>query len=440
MKPRFLILSLALTAVIVSFLFINPITVQTHPRNFPKSTSYWYTVPAQTKFTDAQLEFLVAHYDEVMVKGNIDRKAVEKVKSIARRLNKDFVILPYTNAMFDLAFKPKEESAYAHNSAGRRIKETQYARGWSLMDLSSPAWGEFFVKKSLEKIDQHGFDGIFVDDMGMASGFSHIKRIDSRPGYATAGGWHAYTDEEWYQASYEFLDYVKKRLGEKLVVFNGLYHQAPQYDITLLEISDGGMREGFILTGRYDRFFQEAWWKKLLNQVIKDLNKYNKQFVADCRMQKEGATIEDRMFCFTSYLLINKPGHVRYSPPKCPLGVRGAQAIELFKKMIFELIYYPEMDVDIGEPIEYAGGIEGYYIPEAGLCIRRYSNGLVAVNPSTESRSLSLEQPYFLVIPEGTGKVKADGTWDGALRYEKVSQAKVPPQTGIILLSNAPRK
>lgn len=399
-----------------------------------QNTAYGYTIRAQAKLTDRQLEFLTQHFDFVLVKGEIGKQVVEKVRNFAKSANKKIVIVAYTNAMFDFVFKPTDENAYTHNAQGKRVKETHYAQGWSLLNLRSQEWRQFFVEKSRQKIDRQGFDGIFIDDMGMASGLSKIKRIDSPPGYGSGSGWRAFSDEEWYQAGYDFLDYVKKELGKNVVIFNGLYHQPPQYDITFLEVTDGGMREGFILTGRYDRFLSEKAWKKLLNQAIKDINKYNKKFIAACRMQKEGATVEDRMFCFTSYLLINKPGHVFYSPPKCPFGVRGAKAVEMFKKMIFEVVYFPEMEVDLGAPLEDAGSINEYYDSANKVYKRKYSNGLVVVNPSSQPRKLSLDGAYCLVIPLGGGVVKQDGTYPGKIDYKQVSEVTIPAQSGIILL------
>lgn len=383
-----------------------------------RSNSFWYTIRGGMQLTDAQIKFLVAHFDVIMVKGWLGKKAVDKVKNIAKSLNKDFEIIQYTNGMFDLAYKPSDEKAYAHNSKGNRIKETEYAQGWYLMDLCSGEWREYFVEKAKERINQYGIDGIFVDDMGMVSGLSGVKRIDSMPGHFVGNSWRQYTDDEWYQCGYDFLDHVKKKLGDKIVVFNGLYHRPPQYDTTLLEVTDGGMREGFILTGKYDRFLDEAGWRKLLNQIIKDINKYNKRLSAASRMQIANPTVDDRMFCFTSYLLINKPGNVSYSSPKYPDG----------------LYYFPEMDVDIGLPTEEASSIDGYYDTEKRLYIRKYSKGLVAVNPNAESRKITLERPYYLVIPQGGGKIKENGTYDGRLDYKKVSEVTVPAQTGIILL------
>ena len=80
--------------------------------------------------------------------------------------------------------------------------------------------------------------------------------------------------------------------------------------------------------------------------------------------------------------------------------------------------------------------IEQYFKPDCGLFIRRYSNGVVLVNPDEVEKDYILPFDMYKVVPEGTGYVDSKGKIDGTINYEKVSRVTVGALSGTILLLN----
>ncbi|MBI5149092.1 hypothetical protein HZA33_05420 [Candidatus Pacearchaeota archaeon] len=371
--------------------------------------NYYYIIKGSLSFSKQQTDFLAKNYNELMVKDYINKNTFENLKNSIQEYNPDFKILRYTNGVYSLGCKPETEKAYAHNSEGKRIKETMYNSGWFLMDLCSQEWKEEYATclKNQEQSYPDVFDGFFVDDMASASSISTLTRIDSKL---------LYSDEEWHKCGKDFLDYVKKAFPEKIIQFNGLYHRAPDYSRDYLEVSDGGMMEGFIvLNPKTTQFANEQQWKMLLNAIIED-TKYNKEITMLCLITDTKATTEDRMFCYTSYLLI-KEKNIFYSPPKYPDTIT----------------YWPEMNVDLGNPTNKTDKFEEYY--EQEVYVREYEKGIVIVNPSTEEKTYASGKLYTLVTPKNGGIMSKAGTYSGSLIYKEVSEVAIPKQSGIILLS-----
>ena len=53
--------------------------------------------------------------------------------------------------------------------------------------------------------------------------------------------------------------------------------------------------------------------------------------------------------------------------------------------------------------------IDQLFVKEWGVYVRRYSGGLVLVNPFQEECLVNLEGTYYLVYPRGGGVVPKDG-------------------------------
>ena len=78
-----------------------------------------------------------------------------------------------------------------------------------------------------------------------------------------------------------------------------------------------------------------------------------------------------------------------------------------------QLSWYPEYDLDIGEPLDKGvpAGIDGRR-DASGIYFRRYEDGLVLVNPTNSALAFALSpgDPHLLATPFGGGGILADGT------------------------------
>jgi len=288
--------------------------------------------------------------------------------------------------------------------------------GTYLMDISSKAWRDELVASVNGAVDDYGYFGVMADDCG--PDVSH--RADFLPDNYDASVWRADIKG--------MLSAINDRL-DGLLVFNGIYRDAEHPGRDLLEVTNGGVREGFISQLASGRLLSEEYWKMLLNYIIEDTP--TDYFIAHAKFTKkdgETVTTDERMFAFTSYLLV-KNDRVIYSVEDWGLVTGVDRTL---------VQYYPEMDIDLGEPLQTASRLEDFFNPDSHLYQREFEQGIVLVNPSMELVTHELGQNYLLVIPQGGGVVNDDGSYgtgSAAISYQRVSQVTIPPQSGVIVLT-----
>ncbi len=94
------------------------------------------------------------------------------------------------------------------------------------------------------------------------------------------------------------------------------------------------------------------------------------------------------------------------------------------------VFYFPEYNIYIEEPL-------GNYEEKDGVYLRRFENGLVLVNPSSEEKSFILKSKYYKIIPIENGIVNKNGFWNGSLEYKEVKEKiELPPESGFVLKKN----
>jgi hypothetical protein len=99
------------------------------------------------------------------------------------------------------------------------------------------------------------------------------------------------------------------------------------------------------------------------------------------------------------------------------------------------LQYYPEYEIDLGNPVDYPNKVVELLDPETNLVIRLFEKGMVIVNPWSYHIDIQLDATYQKITPHGGGIVRIDGITDGYLTYESISGCvTVPKQSAIILL------
>lgn len=361
-------------------------------------------------YTEENLKFIANHFNYLEILRNKDiPEIIAKLKSY----NSNLKLIQYTDGIFTYPYKPDPEQypdcyAYSPNSsyAYNRIKDILY--GGYLMDVCSDCWKNYYLSRVRDEF-QYGYDGVFVDDFGIL--------LENRPRFDPPATDFYQDEEQLHNCKKDFISYLDANLGDKLIIFNGLFHNQKYLNTDYLSAADGGLREGFIAKMNFKEFCAEREWKIILNSILTKIPP-DKLFIAACKLDfSDGATVNDRMFCFTSYLLIQSPNIVYFYTPR------------MAPEAIVE--YYPEMNVDIGEPMETKNTIEGYL--DKGVYVREFTKGKAVVNPSNIAITYPLDRAYNKVIPVGGGNIISS---EGSLSYEEVSgKITISPQTGVILLS-----
>lgn len=362
-------------------------------------------------FTFTQKDFIAQHFNivEITKTDNNLKSNIEYLKS----KNPGFKAIKYINPIFDYSYKPTGDPCYLHNPASPylylRLKDSG-SDGYGL-DNSSDCLKDFFIVKINNDMNNFGFDGVMADDESAMK-----SRYDPEP---------LMTEDGLNKSKKNFLSYLKTKLSDKIVIFNGLYHRYVEgYGLSdFIDVSDGGIKEGFVAKlAKYDQFLTEAQWKVFMDLILADFQGKDKFFLANCKLKPPLVSNDDRMFCFSSFLLIYSQ-----NSPKIAYSIKNID--------LPEPQYYPEMDINIGLPLETKNTIKSY-LDETGLYVRPYEKGKVIVNPTTGVINYTLDKTYSRAIPSGGGVVQADGTFRGTLSYQDVSGTiSVPSQTGIILLN-----
>lgn len=417
--------------IIIAIIFISIILIVNViiKRNIPTNNNYeelsfnskklndfkyaiWIPGSNIRTFSDEKLKFIAEHFAYFEI---LEQKDVPEVINKLKSFNEDIKIINYADGVFAYTYFPDPEkypecfatspnSDYPYNG----IKDLLL--GGYLMNMCGNCWKEHYLQGVKEDL-QYGYDGVFVDDIGISIENDDRFDPDATDFYSN--------DDQFHECKKNFLTHLNNNLGNKLIIFNGFLYNPEFPNEDYLQVTDGGMREGYITRRTFDEFYPHSEWKIVQNAILNKVPQ-DKLFAASCKLDLIGPTIKNRMFCFTSYLLIQSPNIIFTFTSK-----RANEAI---------VEYYPEMNVHIGEPLENADSIEDYL--DKGVYVRDFSKGKVIVNPGNTEIIYPLDKPYKKIIPVGGGNIM-NTDFEISLKYEVVSnKISLSPQTGVILLTN----
>jgi hypothetical protein len=365
---------------------------------------------------DEQLRYIADHYV-----GISDRKArlTKKQRARLRQLNPDILILRYLN--FSEIYTRKlpgriirhlHKKQVSRHSASIVLlnRENQpepalWSRNGSgiTVDPASPLWRSFLVHTAVQAV-VNGYDGILADSCLMAGELpASFAGLDPVTG-------QVYTSTSFRRAQYGNLRAVRQAIkavrtdallvansiGSGTLYFNSSRHALPAS--AFLKVTDGVVAEGFL--------------GKLNRQPEKPLTK--RQWLANLKMMREISG--QHKIC----IVVFKYRRDLYE--KIPAAER--QASDLFnlatvllakgkKTFISSMVLdaghvkksfhpYPQIwETNIGRPL-------GPCYRQGDLRLRKYTSGLVLVNPGHEQRMAFLGDGYFLPDRREVYKIKME--------------------------------
>ena len=295
-----------------------------------------------------------------------------------RRANPDLTILVYLNAAF---VHRRDASAYpgawfAHDERGTRIRSVGYGN-W-LMDVSNPGWRLDRADRCAALVSEGTFDGCMLDLLGTAPLI---------PGYATATPVDPRTGVPWDPASWlastsEIADTVSRRVHPAIVAGNGLA-SGPRFSdgvaptSVLLREIEPAIAESWLRAPRQelDSFPSLGRWSSDV-RMIRLIEGSGSRVLVLTKAWVDGTRREkDRFheFALASFLLAtNGRSFFHFSPSPSADPSAG----------------HPWWKIDLGSPREPFQIVGGLYR-------RRFTKGLVVVNPTSVDRSLDLDGSYF---------------------------------------------
>jgi len=284
--------------------------------------------------------------------------------------------------------------------------------GWYLMDIGNLSWREYWAGEVLRNLQANVADGVFVDALFPPNYFGGGKFDPPLPNIDPV------FEQNW---SSQIEDYINFGQSDELSDYYFIANVGEWVvgrDETDYSEADGIIVEGF---GRWvdKEYFsnQQGDWQTQMNRILGMVN-LDKVVLLQQYVDKDD--LDDRMFLLGSYLLV-KGSHTYIN-----------------LEFSSEPEWFPEYEIPIGNPV---GGIppsnSSLWRSDWGIYARTFSNGLVLVNPSDQTREVVFQKTYYKAYPFGGGIVPGDANIsDWAVDYFPVTSASLESNQAVILLDD----
>jgi Hypothetical glycosyl hydrolase family 15 len=274
---------------------------------------------------------------------------------------------------------------YLRDRAGAPFTFAAYNWLWAA-DVGDPSYQRRWADRALSRVRRGGWDGVFVDDANPSIRAHHPPEdVAKYP-----------SDAQYAAAMRSALAAIAARFhdaGKRVIVNVGAWTENSGVVRGWLRLVDGAMDEQFAKSGTVpdQGYVTGARWQAQLSE-IRATERAGKTFLG---VAHSAADDRDAALYGWATLL---------------LAANGSSHFALHSDYTREL-WFPEYDLDIGEP-------KGREARErSGVHRRRFTNGLVLVNPTTAS----------VPVRFGGGRYTGSG-------LRAASSAVMGPHTGLVLV------
>lgn len=297
----------------------------------------------------------------------------------------------------------QEDWFYQYN--GSRVFDCDW--GHYLMDLNNPAWRAWWSAQVIQQLQDNQDDGLFADSYSVPNyGFNWKPQL---PGVDAA------FEQDWANREHAFSDYIQAQFAGRWKWIPNIGGWITTRDPSDYSNLDGAMIEGFAEWGG-GNYLALGDWQLQQNRLL-PLSAAGKILIG--QTYPDGSNVQERMFILGSYLLL-KSSHTY-------INLETSMAPE----------WYPEYGIALGAAVDaLPANVDGYYQPAPGIYGRRFTRGMVLVNPSGSDLSVALGKTYTQVTPSGGGLVPADGSAPGTLVEAPVSSLTLHAHQAAVLLNN----
>jgi Hypothetical glycosyl hydrolase family 15 len=269
------------------------------------------------------------------------------------------------------------EPWYLHDKAGNRFTSWTWKWLWAA-DIGDSDYQRAFADNVIAELNKTGFDGVLLDDVAATIKYQHDPGdVQEYPSDSTYG-----------RAMSDAIGYVGPRIqaAGKLVVAN-VATWTEYSDVTTPWLDD--------LNGMLDEMFTK--WGNKTGEGFSDQWQWEKE-VAEVK----AAEAKNKIFLGIAHGPASDRAAARFGWATTLLGAAGHSYFQVASDYTNEY-WFPEFDYAIGEPT--GGESRG----SDGVHRRTFTNGLVVVNPTASSKSVSFGGSY-----SGSGLSGATGATLGA--------------------------
>lgn len=423
-------LSRFLFLLITLFITIPTFAQSSSPRSVPDTTNgihIWNDQLIARAMTEQQMKFAATHYDGTQ---KILRSYADKFRSY----NPNFLILHYRLGQA-LGYRiPQgncqptgeiisviEGNQWVPEYPGDQVvKDNWFYRyagsnrvffcdwGSYLMDTDDAGWRSYWFGEVARQLAANDDDGVFMDSLSVPN---YLGRFN--PAFPAVD---ATFEKQWSEKIRRWLVTTKQQFGSRYLILPNAGHWVTTRDVTDYSPADGVMIEGFAKWNQYT-LLELVDWQLQMNRIL-NLERQNKIIIAQSYLDSPN-DLTARNFYIANYLLVK--------------GARTFVNLELGQ----EPEWFPEYDIPIGAPTDSLPvNVDGWRDAATGLYRRSYSNGLVIVNPTNSTRTMSLGKTYYLAQANGGGYLPADGVPTGTINYQATNSVTLAAGTAAILLNS----
>ena len=298
------------------------------------------------------------------------------------------------------------QESWFYHQLGQRVLYCPL--GWYLMDVANAGYRQWWSNVVMSQMANNDNDGLFADSFTL-------------PNFMTSTGWDPDLpaidldfEAEWSQKLEGFMTYLRGRFGDQYYLIPNIGMWVTTRDETDYSIPDGVFIEWFA-NEPWEWYGFEGWATQ--GERVLSLTSQGKILIG----QTESLwSPERRMFAVASYLLWkNDRSYINLE-----LGM--------------EPEWYPEYEVPIGAPTQPPTTLDALRDPATGLYRRAFTNGLVVVNPTAQTRTMQLPGTLHRATANGGGFVPSSGvlpdTWK--LTYQPVTQVTLAAGAAAVLVDD----
>lgn len=300
-----------------------------------------------------------------------------------RAANPNLKVYAYMNGTFAQSFEPPPtypDSSYARNIDGDYA--IKYGNHLYMMNPRDPTWIESRVQVCETKLRDSGYDGCFLDLLGVAPvNGTFIKPAPVNP--ATRQPW---TQADWLAATTDLGSIVRERVHAdfpgKIVFGNGastgpLFFQGNAPTKLIVDKLDGGLSEAWLRGSKapVTKFLSEEHWKKSVDMIVYTEQQSKPMFVMTKMWVPATQAQKDRWRYYTmASFLLGTGGRSAWSYSDDP---RAPHTQPL-----------PDVNTALGNPT-------GPYAKVGGVYQRSFATGRVLVNPTAANVTVGLGRTYY---------------------------------------------
>ncbi|HEY2743386.1 MAG TPA: putative glycoside hydrolase [Polyangia bacterium] len=375
-------------------------------------------------YSDALVQFVATHFagTQKMLKAENDRY---------RAVNPNWFLLHYRlgsssgevqyihddSWSSDWSDVTTHEDWFMHNMNNARHHDP--GSDWDINDISNSGFRDYWVTSVIADIRATGAQGVFADSFEAGISGYGVTDPDTRfDGTDPANPSDWTNGDTWIQQKHEWSAYIEQAFAatpEQFLFVPNIGAMITGWANVDYSNIDGAMLEGF--------GYMEAPsdWVLGMNRAMA-LTAAGKFIIVQSYPGGSGQQyVDERDFLIGTYLLL-KGAHTYIN-----LGGSG-------------VYWFPEYDLDFGAPKSGLPTDVSAYLAN-GVYERDFANGVVLVNPSAASVTVTLPSTMRQAQPTGggaTGDAQLDGSGNytgGSVAFANVASVTLPPLTAALLLN-----